>query len=75
MGLQVKQQWCERSRVQSFPSTKNVSNRNKILIMQNYFSFSVKMTSIPIIQCLAKYLNLEIEQLDVKTIFLHGVLE
>jgi len=31
----------------------------------------VKMSSIPIVLGLAASLNLEVEQLDVKTIFLH----
>ena len=39
------------------------------------FSSFVKMTSIRVIIGLAASLNLEVEQIDVKTAFLHGNLE
>ena len=39
------------------------------------FSPVVKMTSIIVILGLAVRLNLEVEQMDVKTAFLHGDLE
>ena len=39
------------------------------------FSPVVKMTSIIVILGLAVRLNLEVEQMDVKTVFLHGDLE
>jgi len=39
------------------------------------FSLMVKMTSIRVILGLAARLKLEVEQMDVKTAFLHGDLE
>jgi hypothetical protein len=39
------------------------------------FSLVVKMTSIRVVLGLATSLNLEVEQMDVKTTFLHGDLE
>ena len=39
------------------------------------FSLVVKMTSIRVVLSLAETMNLEAEQLDVKTVFLHGDLE
>ena len=42
---------------------------------EEIFSPIVKMSSIRVVLGLAAILNLEIEQLDVKTVFLHGNLE
>ena len=39
------------------------------------FSLVVKMCSIRVILGLATSMNLELEQLDVKTVFLHGDLD
>ena len=43
--------------------------------MMKSFSPVVKITSIRVILGLAVRLNLEVEQMDVKTVFLHGDLE
>ncbi|GAA0151557.1 transmembrane signal receptor [Lithospermum erythrorhizon] len=42
---------------------------------EEIFSPVVKMTSIRVVLGLVAYLDLEIEQFDVKTVFLHGDLE
>ena len=42
---------------------------------EKIFSFMIKMSSIRVVLGIAVNLNLEIEQLDVKTVFLHGDLE
>lgn len=49
--------------------------RRKELIFDEIFSPVVKMTSIRVALGLAARLNLEVEQMDVKTAFLHGELE
>ena len=46
-----------------------------MLILKKYFSPVVKMSSIQVVLGLAASLDLEIEQLDVKTAFLHGDLD
>ena len=43
--------------------------------MMKSFSLVVKITSIRVILDLAARLNLEVEQMDVMTAFLHGDLE
>ncbi|PKI76595.1 hypothetical protein CRG98_002904 [Punica granatum] len=50
-------------------------NQKKGLDFEEIFSPVVKMSSIRVVLALAASLNLEIEQLDVKTAFLHGDLE
>ena len=42
---------------------------------EEIFSLAVKMSSIRVVLGLVAILNLEIEQLDVRTTFLHGDLE
>ena len=50
-------------------------NQKKGIDFEEIFSPVVKMSSIPVVLGLAVSLDLEIEQLDVKTAFLHGDLE
>jgi hypothetical protein len=50
-------------------------NQRKGVDYDEIFSPVVRMTSIRVILGLAASLNLEIEQMDVKTTFLHGDLE
>ncbi|PKI46120.1 hypothetical protein CRG98_033515 [Punica granatum] len=50
-------------------------NQKKGVDFEEIFSPVVKMSSIRVVLALAASLNLEIEQLDVKTTFLHGDLE
>ncbi|RVX03366.1 Retrovirus-related Pol polyprotein from transposon TNT 1-94 [Vitis vinifera] len=47
----------------------------KCIDFEEIFSPVVKMSSIRVVFGLATSMNLEIEQLDVKTVFLHGDLE
>ena len=50
-------------------------NKKKGIEFEEIFSPVVKMSSICVALGLATRLNLEVEQLDVKTAFLHGDLE
>ena len=50
-----------------------VSNKKKGVHFDEIFAPIVKMTSIPTVLSMAASMNLEIEQLDVKTTFLHMV--
>ena len=50
-------------------------NHKKGIDFEEIFSPMVKMSSIRVALGLAACLNLEVEQLDVKTAFLHGDLE
>ena len=50
-------------------------NKKKGIDFEEIFSPMVKMSSIHVVFCLTTCLNLEVEQLDVKTAFLHGDLE
>ena len=50
-------------------------SKKKGVDFDEIFSPVVKMTSIRVILGLAVRLNLEVEQMDVKTVFLHGDLE
>ena len=50
-------------------------SQKKGIDFEEIFSSAVKMSSIRIVLGLAASLNLEIEQFDVKTAFLHGDLE
>ena len=50
-------------------------DQKKGIDFEEIFSPVVRMSSIWVILCLTASLNLEIEQLDVKTPFLHGNLE
>jgi hypothetical protein len=50
-------------------------SQKKGIDFEEIFSPMVKMSSIRIVLGLAANMNLEIEQLDVKTAFLHGDLE
>lgn len=50
-------------------------NQKKGIDFDEIFSPVVKKSSIRVIFCLIASLDLELEQLDVKTIFLHGDLE
>ena len=50
-------------------------NQKKGIDFEEIFSPVVKMSSIRVALGLAARLNLEVEQLDVKTAFLHGDLE
>ena len=47
----------------------------KNIDFEKIFSFVIKMSSIQIVLSLATSINLEIEQLDMKTAFLYGDLE
>ena len=51
------------------------SNKKKCIDFEELFSPVVKMFSILVALGLTAILNLEVEQLDVKTVFLHGDLE
>ena len=51
------------------------SNQRKGIDFEEIFSSVVKMSSIRVVLSLAARLDLKIEQLDVKTTFLHGDLE
>ncbi|CAL2226287.1 unnamed protein product [Prunus armeniaca] len=50
-------------------------SQKKGIDFEEIFSPVVKMSSIQVVLSLAASLNLKIEQLDVKTVFLHGDLE
>ena len=50
-------------------------SQKKGIDFENIFSPVVKMSSIQVVRSLAASLNLEVEQLDVKSAFLHGALE
>jgi Reverse transcriptase (RNA-dependent DNA polymerase) len=50
-------------------------DQKKVVDFEEIFSPVVKMSSIRVVLDLAASLDLEIEQLDVKTVFLHGDLE
>ena len=50
-------------------------NQKKGIDFEEIFSLMVKMSSIRVALGLAIRLNLEVEQLDMKTTFLHGDLE
>ena len=50
-------------------------NQKKGVDFEDIFSPIVKMSSIRVVLKIAASINLEIEQLDVKTVFLHGELE
>ena len=50
-------------------------NQNKGIDFEEIFAPMVKMSSIRVALGLTAHLNLEVEQLDVKTAFLHGDLE
>ena len=50
-------------------------NQKKSIDFEEIFSPVVKMSSTLVSVGLATHLNLEVEQLDVKTTFLHGDLE
>ena len=64
MGVQVKATIV----VKGFQQKKGVD-------FDEIFSPVVKMTSIRTVLSIAASMNLEVEQLDVKTTFLHGDLE
>ena len=53
----------------------NGLNQKKCIDFEEIFSQMVKMSSIRVALGLVAHLNLEVEQLDEKTIFLHGDLE
>ena len=50
-------------------------NQKKDIDFEEILSQMVKMSSISVALSLAAHLNLKVEQLDVKTTFLHGDLE
>ena len=50
-------------------------SKKKGIDFEEIFSPAVKMSSIRVVLGLAASMNLEIEQLNVKTVFLHGDLE
>ena len=50
-------------------------NKKKGIDFEEIFSPMVKMSSIRVVLGLTTFLNLEVEQLDVKTAFLHDDLE
>ena len=50
-------------------------NQKKGIDFEEIFSPMVNMSSIHVAPGLATFLNLEVEQLDVKTAFLYGDLE
>ena len=50
-------------------------SQNKGIDFDEIFSPIVKMSSICVVLCLTASLDLEIEQMDVKTAFLHGYLD
>ena len=50
-------------------------NQKKGIDFKEIFSLVVKMSSIMVVLRIVASLNLEIQQLDVKNVFLHGDLE
>ena len=50
-------------------------SQKKDIDFEEIFSLGVKMSSIWVVLGLAASMNLKIERLDVKTVFLHGYLE
>ena len=72
MGDQAQERWQRISgETQSSASSQRIPTRNGI-DFDEIFSPVVKMTSIRVIPGLVARLNLELEQMDVKTTFLHG---
>ena len=53
---------------------KGLEQKEGIDFIEIFFSV-MKMTSIRVVLAMAAWMDLEIEQLDVKTTFLHGELE
>ena len=74
MGLQVEGRRWRKIEVQSQTCGEGVSQK-KGIDFDEIFSPVVKMTSIRTILSLVAAEDLHIEQLDVKTTFLHGDLE
>ena len=50
-------------------------NHKKGIDFEDIFSLVVKISSMKLVVGITTNLDLDIEQLDVKTVFLHGVLE
>jgi hypothetical protein len=79
----LKNKWVFRCKIEpnrSQPQYKarlvvNGFSQKKGIDFEEIFSPVVKMSSIKVVLDLAANINLEIEQLDVKTAFLHGDLE
>lgn len=79
----IKNKWIFRLKIDE---TRSQPRYKEILVVEGFwqkmgidfdeiFSHVVKVSFIRIILGLAATMNLEIEQLDVKTAFLHGYLE
>ena len=79
----LKNKWVYRMKAENNSSQLRYKARlvvkgfgqKKGVDFEEIFSPVVKMSSIRVVLSLAARLNLEIEQLDVKTAFLHGNLE
>ena len=79
----LKNKWVYKLKTQEYSSQPKYKARlvvkgfsqKKGVDFEEIFSPVVKMSSIRVVLGIAASLNLEIEQLDVKTAFLHGDLE
>ena len=74
MGVQVKERWWQVSEVQTRLVVKSFIKKQGI-DFNEIFSLVFKMSSIRVVSRLVASLDLELEQLDVKTTFLHGDLK
>jgi Reverse transcriptase (RNA-dependent DNA polymerase) len=64
----------DKIEVQNLISCEGIRSK-KGVNFEEFFSYVVKMSSIRVVLNLAASLDLKIEQLDVKIVFLHGDLE
>jgi hypothetical protein len=79
----LKNKWVYRLKTQENSSQPKYKARlvvkgfsqKKGVDFEEIFSLVVKMTSIRVVLGIAANLNLEVEQFDVKTTFLHGTFE
>ena len=74
MGVQVKERWWQVSEVQTRLVVKSFIKKQGI-DFNEIFSLVFKMSSIRVVSRLVASLDLELEQLDVKTTFFHGDLK
>jgi ATP-binding cassette subfamily B (MDR/TAP) protein 1 len=67
-------EYCSQPRYKARLVVKGFG-RNKGIDFEEMFSPVVKMSSVRVVLGLATSLNLEVEKLDVKIVFLHGDLD